>query len=101
MFTNQKITDVTPADDAYQFTTIGAYVDGKPVAIHVLRSIFETVQDQADWRNAIKVTVPKRLASLVVEAIKFFHADDPHVQYGADIHVGEYAVIRGRGYQAW
>lgn len=89
----------TPRDDrAWEETTVGALVCGQPVYVNELRRAFERVESRHHWKGPISALVPEAEAPLIVEAVKYFHADNPSV---VSAETAGYVWIVGKGYQAY
>lgn len=98
---NEIIAEIVKKDEdsrrEFEANTDGGFANGAPVKIAALRKAFESIEDRSNWKGPINVVIPVIDVELVVESIKFFHADDPKV-----IYVGDgTARIEGKGYQAW
>jgi len=78
---------------------VGAMIDGQPVLVRDLRIAFDEVCDKEHWKNPIAVYVPAKAVRIVIEAIKFFQADNP-VCEGIEPITGR-VLVTSRGYQAW
>jgi hypothetical protein len=83
----------------FERTKVVACVRGQEVTIADLRAAFDSVCDKADWKAAWAAYVPCELVQLVIEAVKFFHADCPAV-CGVQAITGR-VLLEGKGYQAW
>lgn len=94
-------TAAPSADDgqAWEANTTGAMVNGKPVTIAELRRAFDKVCNPHNWKAPWAAAVPHQLVSLVVEAVKFFHADAPTLA-GIERLTGR-VLMEGKGYQAY
>jgi hypothetical protein len=98
MTNEQIIADERDQHLAFEKTTVGAYIGGQPVMIADLRRTFDAVCNTADWKAPFAAFVPHQIVPLVIEAVKYFHADVPSIG-GIQPLTGK-ILVEGRGYQA-
>jgi uncharacterized Ntn-hydrolase superfamily protein len=82
----------------YEARTVAARVDGHDVTIAELRRVFEAVESKDGWKKPWAAVVPAPMVRLVIEAVKFYHADVART-VGIEPLTGR-VLMEGNGYQA-
>lgn len=82
----------------WERSTYVAEINGQRFTIADLRETFDAVCDKTDWKAPWAAKVPHQLVTLVIEAVKFFHADVATCD-GIEPITGR-VIMSGRGYQA-